>query len=295
MSQETIYRSEDGQKVIMELYERALQMIPVELEDKMVKTRFGKTHLLITGPKDGQPLVIFHGGNSMNPLSLRDFIPILELNKYRIYAPDTIGHPGKSTQKRVSPSDNSYGEWVVDFLDVLGLDQVMIIGPSYGAGISIRTAAIAPVRISKLVLIVPSGIVKLQMFSLFSKLAIPMVLYRMFPSEERLEKAAGPLFTKRVEKDEMMLEMVKAAYHYVKIESTMPKIATKEELADFNAPVLVIANEKDVLFPGKAVIKRAKEIFPNLVEIKLNHSYGHITPEKGKDEMNNLIIEFLKK
>ncbi len=45
------------------------------------------THLLVAGPEGAPPLVIFHGGN----------------------APDTIGHPGKSAEQRVSPRDNSYG------------------------------------------------------------------------------------------------------------------------------------------------------------------------------------------
>ncbi len=295
MRDKTIYRSQKGEKVITELYERVLQTIPVTLEEKEVDTRFGKTHLLVTGPKDAEPLIIFHGGNSINPLSLRDFTPLLKKNEYRVYAPDTIGHPGKSAQKRISPRDNSYGQWVIDFLDNLSLKKVLIIGSSYGAGISIRTAAIAPERITKLVLIVPSGIVNIQMFSLISKLALPMILYRMFPSEKRFVRAAGPLFTEGEKKDELMLEMIKATYQHIKVEASMPKIATKEELTSFKAPVLLIANEKDVLFPGKAVIKRAKEIFPNLVATKFNPGFGHITPEKGKYEMNKLVIEFLNR
>lgn len=49
---------------------------------QMVEMRFGDAHILVTGPKDGPPLVIFHGGNSINPLSLAWFVPLTK--EYRV-------------------------------------------------------------------------------------------------------------------------------------------------------------------------------------------------------------------
>lgn len=152
----TIYRSAEGEAELMRLYDRALQRLEVECTDQYVDTRFGKTHLLCAGPPGAPPLVIFHGGNFVNPFTLAWFAVLAD--EYRIYAPDTVGHPGRSAQTRISPRDLSYGKWVVDILDGLGLECVPMVGPSYGAGIILRAAVCAPDRISRAVLVCRRGL-----------------------------------------------------------------------------------------------------------------------------------------
>lgn len=136
-----IYKSTEGEAKILAYYDKALSELKVSHKDIYVNTRFGKTHILEIGPDEGKPLVIFHGGNVTNPVSLSWFKPMM--NDYHIYAPDTIGHPGKSDQTRLSPKDNSYAQWAKDFLDEIGLDQAYFIGPSYGGGITVNIAAYA--------------------------------------------------------------------------------------------------------------------------------------------------------
>ncbi len=56
--------------------------------------------------------MFFQGGNSISPYILRLFLPLSK--HFRLYAPGTIGHPGRSAQTRISPRDNSYGKWAAD-------------------------------------------------------------------------------------------------------------------------------------------------------------------------------------
>lgn len=81
----------------------------------MVETRFGSTHILTAGPASGRPIVALQGGNVVNPLTLAWLGRLV--GEFRIYAPDTIGQPGKSSGRRVSANDASLGEWAVDVLD----------------------------------------------------------------------------------------------------------------------------------------------------------------------------------
>lgn len=291
MSPQSIYKSPQGEAAIMDLYEQALKLLGIEYQDRMVGTRFGATHILIAGPEDGQPLVVFHGGNSINPLLLAWFVPLTK--DYRVYAPDTIGHPGRSAQTRLSPRDNSYGEWTVDLLDAFGFEQAMLIGPSYGAGIILRTAAVAPQRINKAVLLVPSGIISPPIMPMIFGIVVPMILHRLFPSQKRLVRAARPLFTEGEKIDDLWLQSISLAFLQVKIETRMPRPATKQELANFQAPTLVLAAEKDILFPGEAVIARAKEIIPNLVAAELLEGSGHVQPKRLVEPVNNRIRIFL--
>ncbi len=107
MASKTIYKTAAGQAEMMEIYDRQVARLGLPVEDRTVSTRFGDTHLLVCGPKDGRPLVSFHGGNTTNPATLSWFTPLAQ--KYRIYAPDTMGHPGKSAAVRLSPKTDDYG------------------------------------------------------------------------------------------------------------------------------------------------------------------------------------------
>lgn len=291
MSKRSIYKSPEGEAELMAIYDRLLENLGLEFSDCMVDTRFGATHVLVTGPEGAPPLVIFHGGNSVNPQGLVGFLPLLRAKEYRVYAPDTIGHPGRSAQTRLSPKDNSYGQWAADILVGLGVERVAVIGPSFGGGILMRLAAYAPERISRAVLFVPAGIVTPPIGSMIFKIVLPMLLYLLFPSHERLVHAVEWMSP---EVDDDTLQLVGAVFHHVRIEPEMPRSATKEELAQFKAPTLLIAAEKDVLFPGHAVLRRAKEIIPNLVAAESLDGGTHYSSKRDLKYVNERIRKFLK-
>jgi pimeloyl-ACP methyl ester carboxylesterase len=261
----TIYKSSEGQARILSLYESFQEGLGVGFRDRMVDTRFGQTHVLVTGPEGGPPVVVTHGGNSIAPQGLRGLLPLLEQGRYRVYAPDTVGHPGKSAQTRLSPRDQSYGQWLNDVLDGLGLDSAAFVGGSFGAGIILRLAAYAPRRITRLALFVPSGIIAVPVTSMVFRVGLPYLLYLLHPNRQRLYRAVRWMGS---DIEENVLQLIEAVFQHVRVEAEMPRPATKAELADFTAPTLIIAAEKDVMFPGQAVIRRAREIFSNLKAVE---------------------------
>jgi len=291
MCTQSIYKSPEGQARILELYDRLQGRLGVDLEDCVVHTRFGDTHVLASGPVHAQPLVITHGGNSINPQSLREILPILRANRYRIYAPDTIGHPGKSAQTRLSAQDLSYGEWLNEVLNELGLDQALFIGGSFGAGILLRLAAYAPQRITKLGLFVPSGVVKVPLTSMAFKIGLPYLLHLLAPSRRRFFRAIQWMGS---EIDGDIVELIEAVFQHVRVEANMPRPATKMELAAFSAPTLVIAAEYDALFPGNRVVKRAREIISNLVDSECLKGETHYSSKRAMLYINRRMLEFMQ-
>lgn len=285
----TLYRTPAGEAKAMAVYDAGMEHLGIPLASRTVSTRYGQTHVLVTGPEDAPPVMILQGGNFFSPLSLAWFKPLVE--RYRIYAPDSVGHPGRSAASRLSPDDDSYGQWVVDVMDALGIDRAAFIAPSFGAGITLRTAAIAPDRISLAILLVPAGIVRPRVIPLIAKLALPMLLYRLAPSRKRLMRAIQPLFTEEI--PELWLEATKAVFDHVKIEAKMPRPVRSQELAAFKAPTLVIAAERDPLFPGKAVLQRAKRVIPSLRGAELLAGSRHVPAEATLQELNAWIQAFL--
>jgi pimeloyl-ACP methyl ester carboxylesterase len=256
---ESIYRSPAGETELRALYQEARAALGSECESHFVPTRYGATHVLVTGPAAGPPAVVFHGGNFVGPYSLQWMLPALA--GYRVYAPDTVGHPGLSAQTRLSPRDQSYGRWAAAVLDGLGLDQVSTIGTSSGAAILLRLAELSPDRIERAVLHVPAGMAQAPLWQII-RIALPMLLYRWRPCGADLQRIVNPLCSEPL--DDLGLRILGAVLRTVKLETGLPRLAGQAELARFTAPTLVVAGERDPLFPADRVLARAREVIPNL-------------------------------
>lgn len=289
--QSSIYRTAAGEAEIKAHYEQELARLDLPVQRAVLPTRYGETHLLIAGPEGAPPILLFHGGNVTNPLTLAWFRPLAE--RFRIYAPDTIGHPGLSAQTRLSPRDDSYGRWAVDLLDALDLGRAALVGPSYGAGIILRAAALAPERISHAALLVPSGIALGPLAPMLRKIILPLLAYRLRPSRAALRRAVQPMFSEAAE--EPVLDALEAVYRHVRLERELPRLATADELVRFTAPTLLLAAERDIFFPAARVLPRAREIIPNLVVAETLPGSGHFPSRGGIAQMNRSIRQLLER
>lgn len=284
----SLYRSPGGEAEVRGLYDRLLAGLGIAYESRMVPTRFGDTHVLVTGPRDAPPVVIVHGAYENAPANLFRFIALA--GECRVYALDTVGQSVRSAQTQLSTRDNSYGEWVIDAMDGLGLKTASFIGSSFGAGIVLRAATIAPERIEKIALVVPSGIANGPLFRMARELFIPWIAYYLFGGKTRLLRATAPMMS---EPDEEFLTFVDAFLRNTRFKPAGPRLTSKEDLAGLKAPVLIFVTDDDVFFPADRVSRRAGEIVPNLVAIERLH--GKHLPSKASIEfINRRIIEFLK-
>ncbi|MHA2226468.1 MAG: alpha/beta fold hydrolase [Candidatus Hodarchaeales archaeon] len=259
MSIKSIYKSPYGKQILLELYDKQLTNLEIQYEEKFVQTRYGKTHIIISGNKGSIPLICLHGGNSNTPDTLKSDLPLLEY--FRIHSIDIIGHPGKSAETQLSSKDLSYGYWLFDVIEELNFKKVNIYAGSFGAGIAIRLATIAPEKINKLFLAVPSGIAKGSIKDQL-KIIIPYLRYRIRSTDRNLIKMSSLLMTRF---DEERIELLQAIFKYLKIKTEMPRPAKTKELDKLTSPTVVLAAKNDILFPAAKVIPRAKDLFPNLV------------------------------
>ena len=285
----SIYRSPQGRAEILRLYDEALARLGVEYEELTVDTRFGCTHVLATGSEDAPPVVILPGGNFLNPTCLGWFLPLAE--DHRLYAPDIIGQPGKSAQERLSSGGDGHAWWVEDVMDGLGLERAPFVGVSYGAGIALRTMGYAPERVSRAALVVPAGIAAGSIRRMLVEVMVPMLIYRLRPTRERMLRAARPLLTKP---DEEFARQLGAIYRHVRLDAHLPRMATEEELGGFDGPVVVFSAEDDPFFPGEAVRARAREIFPNLAYAECLKGCRHVPSMEAFGHVNEKIRAFLQ-
>ncbi|MGD6796278.1 alpha/beta fold hydrolase [Metabacillus indicus] len=258
------------------------------MEQVYVDTSYGKTHVLAAGPPEGKPVFVLQGGNCINPMTLSWFLPLTE--KYRVFAPDTIGHPGHSSESRISAKDNSFAQWIKELMDHFHITSSAFVGPSYGAGIILRLASFMPDKIDCSVLVSPAGISLGSKVKMIQKILFPLVLFHGISSQRHLDKIADTMSDHSMK--EIDKEIIGDVFKYIRLEQDMPKLTTKEELSDYTAPTLVIAGTKDIFFPESRLNKAAKEIIPNLTAFKC-YDMGHFPSEEHLVRINRDIEEFL--
>lgn len=284
----TIYKK-DGKRRISRHYDQYVKSFDFDVERVFVNTHFGKTHVLVAGPPDGKPLFILQGGNCVNPVTLSWFLPLVD--QYRVYAPDTIGHPGYSDETRISAKDHSFAQWIKDIMDQFEMDRSAFIGPSYGAGIILRLATFMPERIDCAVLVSPAGIALGSKFRMVKEILLPLMVYYMSSSPKYLDKIMDVMSDQRM--GEMDKKTISDIFTFVKLEQEMPKITTKDELSRFHAPTLIIAGNKDIFFPAGKLGKAARQIIPNLVSFQ-TYEMGHFPSEEYIGKINHDILQFLQ-
>ncbi|CAM3735398.1 alpha/beta fold hydrolase [Mesobacillus zeae] len=286
----SIYRNPKAKQSIQQQYVQYLADFKTQPEREYVETRFGITHVLRTGNKNGKPLFIFQGGNCINPMTLSWFTD--SFNDYNIYAPDTIGHPGFSDETRISGKDDSYALWMKDLFDFYNIENTAVLGASYGGGILLRLAAFMPEKIACAILVHPAGIAKGPKKNMIKEILLPLLLYKTTKSSKYLKKITNAMSTNQIpDKDREIIEMI---FNNVTLEKGMPKLTTEKELMNFKSPVFVITGTHDIFFPDSKLAAPAHKLFGNLLEYKTFHT-GHFPSKKELKRMNRDISCFLEK
>ena len=255
------YRSAADEAAVHELYDEARSALPFATEERMVETRLGRTHLLVAGPESGPQVVMLQGGNVVSPITTGWLSRLAD--RIRIFAPDTPGQPGRSEGRR-PVRDEAFGPWLIDVLDGLALDRPAFVAASQGVGPLLELVAVAPERIARAALVVPSGIVGTPVRGML-RLTAGYVAYRLRPGDAR-SRAALLTLTGGREPDPFVVRATSLSFGGTRLETSMPPLATPEGVSGLRAPVLVLAGAHDPLFPARRVLPRARALFPTLVD-----------------------------
>lgn len=284
----SIYKSEEGKNRIFALYDEQINRIKCQCKDIWVNTSFGKTHLIETGNLSGVPLLVFHGGNATTAYNLLfcDFL----MSDFHIYAVDTIGHPGKSDEVSLSARNYDYGKWASEVISAIEYKSICCFGGSFGAGILTKAMCVAPEKIARAVLYVPSGIKNAPAINSMSMM-LPMIMYWITHKDEWLKKCMLPMAITEDNITEDIYKTAKLSINHSKVKTGMPSNVDSELMRMCKAPTLVMAAEKDCLFPGEGVIKRAKKIIPDCTTYLIK-GRGHMNVMTNEEK--EIIRNFLK-
>jgi pimeloyl-ACP methyl ester carboxylesterase len=227
-----------------------------------LKLRVGdnQAHYLKAG--SGPPVVLIHGGASDS----RDWVSTMNAlsHRYSLYAPDLIGF-GQSDRTKDGYYLSDFSEFVLGFIETLGLERPVLVGHSFGGRLCLEMALRQPEKVRKLVLVDASGLGQVS--------RLGNVVLTAFWAIRKLLRLRQP-YPKFLNK-----------------EGEDSSWTCVDELPNLKVPTLIIWKRYDIYFP-LSIARRAKELIPEAHLVVLP-GYGHAPHGQNQDAFNSRLLDFL--
>lgn len=251
----SIYRSPAGERAVLARYDAVLARWPVPYMPMHIPTRHGTTFVIACGPPTAPLLVLLHGAGSNSSIWEGDIAGYSE--RFRVYAIDLIGEPGKSAPNRPPWNGPAYAEWLEDLLDALELETPTVIGLSQGAWTALQFAVTHPDRVRALVLLTPGGIVPDRLRFVIRALPSLLLGRRGITRLNRLVLAGASV---PAEVEQAMTEIMT---HFKPRLGALP-IFADAELRRLTMPVQLVIGTHDVLRDANKIAARMQRFVPHL-------------------------------
>ncbi|WP_161634521.1 alpha/beta fold hydrolase [Mesorhizobium loti] len=278
----------------MAAYDAMLRDWPVAFEEFDLTTRLGPTHVIASGPPDAPPLLLltsFAGTATVWRLNVAGLS-----RRYRTYAVDVIGQPGKSLARRRLRNRHDYAEWLGDVLDALNIKRTSIVGCSFGGFLALNQASLTPERVDRVVLISPVGTFASQFWKLTwsARIKRPVVrLLRRMTGRTRAPSMAD--LGIRPPRDATWGALMAATMGAVsKLSIISPAVLSGRELRAIRAPTLLLIGDGEKLYGPAAMLALARRRMPG-IEGAIVAGADHIAAMAQPDDVNERIIAFLER
>lgn len=257
------------------------------------------TRLRVIDAGHGTPVVFLHGfGASL--YSWRKQLPPIAAAGYRVIAFDNAGFGFSGQPHGQGYSNAAYVRLAVALLDSLGVSNAVLVGHSMGGAIAAEVALVHPDRIRGLVLIDAAGygirwpaVLKLARWPLVGAVATGLrgkwITARLLRSTY-----ADPSKVSQEDIDQYYAPVPQRDYG-----GTLSGVLGEFRfdtlvgwLGAIQAPTLVLWGAEDRWIPVRVGARLAGEL-PRAAFIEVPHA-GHATPEEAPDEVNRVLLAFLK-
>lgn len=206
-----------------------------------------RLHYAVQGEPAGTPVIMLHGYTD----SWFSFTPVLPLldRKYRVYILDQRGH-GDSSHPTGGYAMEQFAGDVIAFMDAMNVKQATIVGHSMGSFVAQHVAAMAPERVTRLVLEGSATTIRnktvLELQREINKLAdnVPESFARDFQVSTAYQPLA-PEFLQGVVNQS--LKSPARVWREVMAEMVSPE--ANVELKKIKTPTLILWGDKETIFP----------------------------------------------
>ncbi|WP_431134694.1 alpha/beta fold hydrolase [Psychroserpens mesophilus] len=280
------FKSQKGKSKLLNLYNQKLNELSKDYSETLLGTKFGKTNVICVGDTSLPPLLLIHGTGGCAPQILESFPNLSSV--YCVYAVDVLAQPNKSAENRLDMKSLEYGKWLIEIIIKLRLKEVSLVGFSFGGLISLKALEFNETPIKQVFLIAPVYIVNGNPILNVWKMFIPLKKFIKTNNQAYIKKVMNVLFS---EYDDFALTFMSATFQYCNMDFSPLPVISKNSAKQIKTPITIFAAEKDIMFPGKKMIRRVKQLFPSLNEVVLLEGSKHVPSLNNFKEIEELIYK----
>jgi pimeloyl-ACP methyl ester carboxylesterase len=284
----SLFKTPEGETKSMRAYENALAHWPVPYEELDLSTRFGTTHVIVSGPAGEKPLILLHGQDSSSTSWIYNINDLSQA--FRVYAVDTIGDMGKSKPTYLPNSREDYAGWLLEVFERLTIEKADLMGLSYGGFLATNFALSYPERVNRVVLLAPGipnfGPPTLQ----WANYGMPMML---LPSRLTVKRFINGISTKGYSRDDPVHEQMIIGMMNMRHVSFMRPVFADEEFKQMIAPTLLLIGDREIMYEPQKTLERAIKLIPNL-QAELIPNAKHMLNCDQPEGVNARVLKFLE-
>lgn len=281
----SIYFTPQVQTKMMAIYDAKLTQWPTPYETRYVDTAYGKVHVIVSGPENAPPLLLLNAGQMAGWSWMTNVGALNE--RYRTYAIDTIGEPGKSELSDINHFPKNGTEWselLVEIMDKLGVEKAFVVGASNGGFLALNYAIHYPERIEKIALLGAMGLTPST-----NENIMRITFSQIFPLKLVQNNTISWSFGDDPDLHTQIDEWFRLVFQTAPQQS--PPVTMKaDDLQQVGVPTLAILGTKDNLMGDLGAVRVLASNVPGIeiVEIEASHLMGMEKPEA----CNQLILDF---
>jgi pimeloyl-ACP methyl ester carboxylesterase len=255
MNTETLYKTVEGEKAVMAVYDAALKNWPVAHETQIISSRHGDTFVIANGSALAPALILLHGAGGNSTMWAGD---VTDYSRhYRVYAVDLLGEAGKSAANRPAWDSPAFAEWLEDIFNGLKIEHATLVGISQGAWTALKFAVVMPDRLDKLVLIAPGGIVPDRTSFIIRAIGLTLL------GKWGIKRLVRALFGDQKVPASVIDTVVQTSTQFKPRLGILP-IFSDDELRRLTMPVLLLGGTKDIMRDLNKIEARLRNLLPHL-------------------------------
>jgi pimeloyl-ACP methyl ester carboxylesterase len=285
-----VFKRKQEKSKYIKAYNETLKLWKIPFQEENIKTSYGTAHVIISGPKNAEPLILLHG---MDASSTMWYPNIKALSKnHRVYAIDFLMEPGKSVSCGETISKEETITWYNEIFKHYNLKKIKLVGASRGGWLATLLASQDNHIVSKMVLLSPAQ--TLENLDKMHK-ASSALMFKLFPNKKKLENTlnAFAFYPEKIHpiyKNQFFLanKFAKTNMSFIQMQPF-----SKEEIEKITIPVLIMIGDNDIVNSQKS-LEKGNELLPKGEMVTIENA-GHFLTIDQPEVVNQKIIDFLEK
>jgi pimeloyl-ACP methyl ester carboxylesterase len=238
---------------------------------------------------------LFSSTTNANALTWKPQIRALA-SRFRVYALDIPGSPGRSATARLPERGPASGAWLTDVLDALEIATAHVVGISGGTAIIPKLASVAPRRVRSAVLMSATGFIPLRFPFRLSRIPVFLAAVDQLNALTVRSPADARRFLARtsapgVMHDDETAELFAIVMRAFRSQPPPDALPDAEQRA-LTAPALLLMGELEIFFDPRRVIAQAHRVLRDLRAAEVVPSAGHALASDRPDLVNARLVRF---